>query len=131
MDPVGLSGCAIARASDYRHALGGKPGSIGKRRNIATSNYNIDEITGTADAVSGKGSIPGFVDIPGLNNRLFTTTVVSHPWAFYSEAKILDHIGSKITPGAKGTIDFFLSCQFTNLAKGAFSSSKINTPESR
>ncbi|MDF7758323.1 RHS repeat-associated core domain-containing protein [Kosakonia cowanii] len=107
MDPVGLSGCAIARASDYRHTLGGKPGGIGKGRNIATSNYNIDGITGTADAISGKGSIPGFVDIPDPNNRLFTTTVVSHPRAFDSEAKILEHIGSKITPDAKGTIDLF------------------------
>mgnify|MGYP000848333601 FL=1 len=96
MDTVGLSGCAIARASGYHHTLGGKPGSIGKGRNIATSNYNIDGITGTADAVSGKGSIPGFVDIPDPNNRLFTTTIVFPPRAFDSEAKILEHIGSKI-----------------------------------
>ena len=118
MDPVGLSGCAIARASDYRHTLGGKPGRIGKGRNIATSNYHIDGITGTVDAVSGKGSIPGFVDIPDLNNRLFTTTVVSHPRAFDSEAKILEHIGSKITPDAKGTIDLFSGLPICKSCRG-------------
>jgi transcriptional accessory protein Tex/SPT6 len=58
-----------------------------------------------ADAISGQRSISGFVNIPDSNNRLFTT--VNHPRAFDSEVKVLEHIGSKINPNAKGTIDLF------------------------
>ncbi|PIT13817.1 hypothetical protein BGI33_09245 [Snodgrassella alvi] len=60
-----------------------------------------------ADAISGQRSVSGFVNIPDSNNRLFTTTTVNHPRAFDSEAKILEHIGSKINSNAKGTIDLF------------------------
>ncbi|MCO6565701.1 MAG: hypothetical protein J6581_09710 [Apibacter sp.] len=60
-----------------------------------------------ADAISGQVSISGFVNIPDLNKRLFTTTIVNHPRDFDTEVKILEHIGSQINPNAKGTIDLF------------------------
>ncbi|CDL81255.1 deaminase domain-containing protein [Xenorhabdus szentirmaii] len=91
--------------------MGGKPGGIGKKRNLATSNFDINvdgkPIKGIADAASGEGSVPGLVDVPNPNKRLFTTTVVTHPRAFDSEAKIFEHIASKINPNAKGTVNLY------------------------
>ncbi|PIT55937.1 hypothetical protein BHC44_01435 [Snodgrassella alvi] len=141
IDPLGWSCNAIRnpanRAKAYRKTLGGKSGGIGKGRNIATSNYNIDidgrSLNGMADAISGQRSISGFVNIPDSNNRLFTTTTVNHPRAFDSEAKILEHIGSKINPNAKGTIDLFSELPICRSCQGVikqfetkFPSVKIN-----
>ncbi|KEY58177.1 RHS repeat-associated core domain-containing protein [Serratia sp. DD3] len=118
IDPLGLSSCAVTRAAEHRSNFGGKPGGIGKGRNIATSNYDIDGVSGVADAVSGRGSIPGFVDIPDPSNRLFTTTTVSHPRDFDSEAKILEHIGSEITTDSKGTINIFSELPICDSCQG-------------
>ncbi|HEK0603311.1 TPA: hypothetical protein SMP09_003609, partial [Proteus mirabilis] len=136
IDPLGLN-CGIInnpqqRARVHRETLGGKPGGIGKGRNIATSNFDIvmDEksISGMADAVSGQGSVPGFVNIPDQSKRLFTTTTVNHPRAFDSEAKILEHIGGMISPNAKGTISIFSELPICASCKGVIKQFELMFP---
>lgn len=44
---------------------------------------------------------------------------------FDSEAKILEHIGNKVTPDSKGTIDLFSDLPICDSCQGVIKNSKI------
>ncbi|WP_261887408.1 deaminase domain-containing protein [Vibrio aerogenes] len=102
-DPLGLAKCPKGRAKQYRDS-----GNVGKKRNIATSDYEINGEKGMADAVSGKNTNDApFVKIPDVDNRKFSTFEVGHDRAFDSEVKIFEHIASKYPTSATGKIDLY------------------------
>lgn len=80
------------------------------------------------DAVSGQGSVPVCVNIPDPGNRLFTTTTVTHPRAFDSEAKILEYIGGMISPNAKGTVSIFSELSICPSCQGVIKQFKLMFP---
>ncbi|EEN4858770.1 hypothetical protein GK134_02910 [Salmonella enterica] len=109
IDPLGLckkfagKGSPAERARNYRST-----GQVGGKRNIATSNYNINGQTGTADALSGMNTNNSpFLHTPADGSRKFTTFEVGHDRAFDSEVKIFEHIANKFPTTAKGRIDLY------------------------
>ncbi|PVL83820.1 hypothetical protein C4797_19840 [Salmonella enterica subsp. enterica serovar Weslaco] len=109
IDPLGLckkfagKGSPAERARNYRST-----GQVGGKRNIATSNYNINGQTGTADALSGMNTNNSpFLHTPADGSRKFTTFEVGHDRAFDSEVKIFEHIANKFPTMAKGRIDLY------------------------
>ncbi|HIE4217113.1 TPA: deaminase domain-containing protein [Proteus mirabilis] len=106
-EPIGnishLNTSPLERFKQYRES-----GLVGRKRNIATSNYNINGEKGIADAVSGiNTNDKPFVQIPDVNKRKFKTFEVGHDRAFDSEVKIFEHIANKYPTTAKGRIDLF------------------------
>ncbi|EAS1842014.1 hypothetical protein ACY76_14655, partial [Salmonella enterica] len=109
IDPLGLckkfagKGSPAERARNYRST-----GHVGGKRNIATTNYNINGQTGTADALSGMNTNNSpFLHTPADGSRKFTTFEVGHDRAFDSEVKIFEHIANKFPTTAKGRIDLY------------------------
>ncbi|EBV7174679.1 hypothetical protein ZU61_04655, partial [Salmonella enterica subsp. enterica serovar Thompson] len=109
IDPLGLckkfagKGSPAERARNYRST-----GQVGGKRNIATSNYNINGQTGTADALSGMNTNNSpFLHTPADGSRKFTTFEVGHDRAFDSEVKIFEYIANKFPTTAKGRIDLY------------------------
>ncbi|MDC9621326.1 DUF6531 domain-containing protein [Xenorhabdus sp. XENO-7] len=105
IDPFGLVACSPKdRFINYR-----EKGLVDENRNIATSNYNINGESGTADAISGaRRNVDNFVDIPDLNNREFYTYAVGRNTenlrGFDSEVKIFEHLARKFPRTAQGHI---------------------------
>ncbi|MFC0400797.1 RHS repeat-associated core domain-containing protein [Paraburkholderia rhizosphaerae] len=103
VDPLGLTCETKLRAENYRAS-----GNVGKKRNIATSDFEINGRKGTADALSGRNTNDApFVKIPDLESRKFSTFDVGHSREFDSEVKIFEHIANEFPTTATGRIDLY------------------------
>ncbi|WP_051870470.1 RHS repeat-associated core domain-containing protein [Xenorhabdus bovienii] len=105
IDPFGLVECSPKdRFINYREG-----GFVEERRNIATSNYDVNGQQGKADAISGtRRGFRDFVDIPDLNNREFYTYAVGSNTenlrGFDSEVKIFEYLARKFARTDQGNI---------------------------
>ncbi|MBE7529115.1 MAG: hypothetical protein HS099_05220 [Ardenticatenaceae bacterium] len=75
----------VQRSQTIRTAL-----NIGRDRNIAIADYNINGASGSLTSVSGQAIRSGTVSPPV--DRFFTTGIVNFPRAFDAEVKILENI---------------------------------------
>ncbi len=90
---------------------------IGKGRNIAFADVQIDGKFQRFTGISGKASRPGTVGVP--EKRLFKTFEVSgYDRAFDSEVKILEDIASRLSSNSSGTIRLFSERNFCPSCSG-------------
>jgi len=92
---------SLERVSEIRSRLG-----VGKKRNIAFAEFEIDGKVGELVGVSGRASRPGTVGIPE-NPRFEKIATGNNPRTLDSEAKILEDLASKLPPNARGTVNLF------------------------
>ncbi|MFK0180579.1 RHS repeat-associated core domain-containing protein [Streptomyces xanthochromogenes] len=94
----GYCGTPAGVASAYRaDAANG----VGTRRNVAVAQYEIDGESGQLIGVSGEHPNPGSVGIP--SNPMFNPGARTSD----SEWQVLENLGAKLSPGARGNINLF------------------------
>jgi Domain of unknown function (DUF4157)/The BURPS668_1122 family of deaminases len=107
-----------ARAAEYRGKF-----DVGKRRNVAFADYNVEGQKGTLVGVSGEAEREGTVAAPASPG--LPTLITGHTREFDSEKKIMEKLTTTIgdNPNASGTIYLFSErdvCAGCDLAIAAF-----------
>lgn len=89
---------------------------VGRKRNVAYPDYEIDGEVGRVVGVSGDAVRKGASDIPEV--RRFETFEIGHPRDFEAELKTLENLGSRLPSNAVGTLHLFSEIPFCASCEG-------------